>query len=108
MTSPTHDLAPGQHRHAVDSGKRRGASRTRWVLAPTSTSALPNREMNREMAPEMDRPLTATLRQALASDGDAQLADHPLGPSDHRQRLAPHAERVRRSVAVHRCPGRQA
>jgi cation diffusion facilitator family transporter len=73
---------------------------------------------------EMDHPLTAEVREAIESDGDAQVADlhvwrvgrqqfaaivcivadHPLPPAVYRQRLAVHDELVHVSIEVNLCP----
>lgn len=73
---------------------------------------------------EMDHPLAETLRTALESDGDAQVADlhlwrvgraqfaaivcivadAPLEPAAYRQRLAAERALVHVSIEVNRCP----
>lgn len=73
---------------------------------------------------EMDHPLTAEVREAIESDGDAQVADlhvwrvgrqqfaaivcivadDPLPPATYRKRLAVHAELVHVSIEVNLCP----
>ena len=73
---------------------------------------------------EMDHPLTAEVREAIESDGDAQVADlhvwrvgrqqfaaivcivadEPLPPAVYRQRLAVHDELVHVSIEVNLCP----
>jgi cation diffusion facilitator family transporter len=73
---------------------------------------------------EMDHPLAKTLRAALESDGDAQVADlhlwrvgraqfaaivcivadAPLEPAAYRQRLADERALVHVSIEVNRCP----
>jgi Co/Zn/Cd efflux system component len=73
---------------------------------------------------EMDHPLTARLRAALESDGDAKVADlhlwrvgrdhfaavvclvadAPLPPADYRARLVSLKALVHVSIEVNRCP----
>ena len=73
---------------------------------------------------EMDHPLTAQIRTAIESDGDARVADlhlwrvgrqhyaaiativadEPLAPADYRARLAPYVALAHLSLEVNRCP----
>jgi cation diffusion facilitator family transporter len=73
---------------------------------------------------EMDHPLTAQIRAAIESDGDARVADlhlwrvgrqhyaaivsivadAPLAPADYRARLAGYAALAHLSLEVNRCP----
>jgi cation diffusion facilitator family transporter len=87
-----------------------------WGLMRQSAAVLLDREMH--------HPLTQEVRDAIESDGDAQVADlhvwrvgrdkfaaivcvvadAPLTPSSYRERLAQHEELAPGSIEVNRCP----